>query len=149
MTDASTSFRFEGKQIFGGTIYAEVTQKGPGGSSIVKLEGTIPYEAEVNPPLPEGLRFEDRYRTQYLEGGTGEYQYFTIRLRGDAAALTRIRTVEYQLPESFLRPKVMAKAFDEYMIDGTTSPGARFEIVAVIQWKNGTRSTHTIISRVR
>ena len=66
-----------------------------------------------------------------------------------AAALTRIRTVEYQLPESFLRPKVMAKAFDEYLIDGTTSSGARFEIVAVIHWKNGKRSTHAIASRAR
>src|SRR6185295_10624984 len=65
MTDASSSFRFEGKQVFGGTIYAEVTLKGRSGSSIVKLEGTIPYEAEVSPQLPEGLRFEDRYRTQY------------------------------------------------------------------------------------
>ena len=37
--------------MFGGTIYAEVTLKGPSGSSIVKIEGTIPYEAEVSPQL--------------------------------------------------------------------------------------------------
>lgn len=150
VTDASTRFRFEGRQIFGETVFAEVTlqRRGRTSTEVVRLEGTIPFAAEVNPPLPDGLRFENKYRRWYLEGGTGDYQYFRMRLRGEAAALNRIRTVEYQFPAAnFSRPSVSANAFDEYQIDGTVSGGASFEIVAVIRWKSGTRSTHAIPMR--
>lgn len=103
MTDASTGFRLDAKQMFGQKVYATVKLRPRGGvpSRVVQLEGTIPFAAAVKPPLPAGLRFEDQYQQQYLEGGIlTNYYFFRIWLRGDAAALNRIRSVEYQLPQS-------------------------------------------------
>lgn len=123
MTDGSTGFRFEAKQMFGEKVYATVTLR-PRGSTpakVVQLEGTIPFAAEVKPPLPAGLRFEDQYQQQYLEGGIlTNYYFFRIWLRGDAVALNRILSVEYQLPQPhFSRPRVVANARMEYMIDAS------------------------------
>lgn len=140
VTDASTGFRLEANQTFGEKVYAAVTLRPRGGtpSKVVRLEGTIPFAADVKPPLPAGLRFEDQYQQQYLEGGIlTNYYFFRIWLRGDAAALNRIRSVEYQLPQShFSRPRVVANAGMEYMIDGTMLGDARFDIVALIRWKD-------------
>jgi hypothetical protein len=154
ITDASTGFRLEAQQTFGEKVYAAVTLRPRGGmpAKVVQLEGPIPFAAEVKPPLPDGLRFEDRYQAQFLEGVPHKavYYFFIIWLRGDAAALSQIRSVEYQLPEAyFSRPRVVARAATEYMIDGSVPSDARFEIVALIRWKNGTRSSHAIPFRVR
>jgi len=149
--DAATWFRFEGKRIAGETVRANITVKRRGGASteVVSLEGTIPFSTDVKPPLPDGLRFEDQYQRWYLEGGAGNFQLFKIRLRGEAIALNRIRSVEYRLPQSnFSRSTVLGKASDEYMLEDTLSSGARFEIVAVLRWRSGARSTHVISVRV-
>ena len=90
--------------------------------------GSKSFAADVRPPLPAGLRFEDKYQQQHLEGQVSNYYWFGIRLRGDAAALNRIRSVEYQLPQShFSRPRVVGNAAIEYMIDGSM-PGDAFSI---------------------
>lgn len=89
-------------------------------------------------------------RRKISRGSRPIYYFFRIRLRGDAVALNRIRSVEYQLPNAyFSRPRVLASAASEYMIDGSMPGDAIFEIVAVIRWKNGTRSTHAIQFRAR
>lgn len=150
VTDSSSRFRFEGRQIVGELVYAEVTLKRRGSASteVVLLQGSVPFSAAVIPQPPNGLRFEDQYQPWYLEGGAGNYQYFRIRLRGEPSALKAIRSVEYQLPQShFSRAKFLAKAFEEYLIGDTVSGGARFEIVAVIRWKSDARSSHVISVR--
>ncbi|HLG14860.1 MAG TPA: hypothetical protein VJH03_10220 [Blastocatellia bacterium] len=152
ITDASTSFRFEAKQMAGEKVYAEVTLRPRGGapSKVVRLEGTIPFGEEAKPPLPSGLRFEIQYRPWYLEGGAAVGHYFLIWLRGETAALNRIKSVEYQLPTAyFTNPRAVARAETEYMFEGYKPNNASFEIVAALRWKNGTRSTHAIPIRAR
>ena len=152
ITDASTSYRLEAKRMAGEKVYAEVTLRPRGGvpSKVVRLEGTIPFAEEVKPPLPSGLRFEVQYRPWYLEGGVVVGDYFLIWLRGETAALNRIKSVEYHLPRAyFTGPRMVARAETEYMFEGYKPNNASFVIVAAIRWKNGTRSTHAIPFRAR
>lgn len=152
ITDASTSFRLEAKQMAAEKVYAEVSLRPRVGAQarVVRLEGTIPFAREVKPPLPPGLRFEVRYRPWYMEGGADVGDNFLIWLGGETAALHRIKAVEYQLPTAyFTQPRVVARAETEYMFEGFKPNNASFEIVAVIRWKNGTRSTHAIPFRAR
>lgn len=147
ITDASTGFRLEAKQMAGEKVSAEVKLRPRGGASskVVRLEGTIPFAHEVKPPLPSGLRFEVQYRPWYLEGGVPVGHYFLIWLRGETAALNRIKSVEYQLPA---HPRVIARAETEYMFEGFKPNNESLVMVAAIRWKNGTSSTHKIPFRV-
>jgi hypothetical protein len=154
ITDASTNFRFEAKQTVGGTVYAQVTLKARDGapSKVVQLEGALPFAAEVTPPLPAGLRFETHYRAWYLTGMPHEpVEYlFKIQLLGESAALNRIKSVEYQLPaDESKRPRITHRVESEYFLEGSMPNKEGVVMVAVIRWKSGERSTHTIPLRPR
>lgn len=154
ITDASTRFRFEGEQIAREKVYAAVTLRQSGGAppKVVRIEGAVPFEAEVTPPLPAGLRFETNYRPWYLAGDPHEpVEYlFKIQLLGEPAALKRIKAVEYRLPEDeSKRPTISRQLETEYFVEGSMPIKEGVVIEAVIRWKNGERSTHTIPLRPR
>jgi len=146
--NGTARFAFEGAQSPGELVYADVVlrQQGSGKSKTVALEAPVPFAAAVHPALPPGLRFEDSYQQQYLEGGiaTGYYR-FRIWLRGEPNALKRIRSVDYRLPEKYFSEKhVRGRSDREYFLDGTAPSREKWDIVAVIRWTNGRTSTHRI-----
>lgn len=154
ITDASTHFRFEGEQTAGGKVYAALTLRPRDGAppQVVQIQGTIPFAAEVTPPLPVGLRFEINYQPSYLEGVPHEpVEYlFKIQLRGEATALNRIKSVEYQLPDDeSKRPGIINRVESEYFVEGSMPNREGVVIIAAIRWKSGERSTHTIPLRPR
>ena len=149
ITDASTSFRVEAKQMAGEKVYAAVTlrPRDDAPPKVVQIEGTIPFAVEVTPPLPASLRFEINYRPWYLTGIPHEpVEYlFKIQLLGEPATLARIKSVEYRLPaEESKRPRISHRVKTEYFVEGSMPNKEGVVIVAAIQWKNGTRSTHAI-----
>ena len=154
ITDASTNFRLEAKQTVGDNVYAKVTLRPVGGATpkVVVLEGTIPFAAEATPPLPAGLRFETSYRPWYLEGAPHEpVEYlFKIRLLGDAAAIKRIKSVEYRLStDDSKRPLIPRNSETEYFLEGRMAKKEGVVIVASIRWESGESTTHTIPLRPR
>jgi len=154
ITDVSTRVRFEGQQIAREKVYAAVKLRQSGGAvpKVVRIEGAIPFEAEVTPPLPAGLRFEVHYRPWYLTGVPHEpVEYlFKIQLLGEPAALKRIKSVEYRLPEDVSkRPTISRQLETEYFVEGNMPVKDGIVIIAAIRWKNGERSTHTIPLRPR
>lgn len=147
VTDAANHFRFEGAQYGGQLVHADVIARR--GSSraadTIPLQTTIPYGASVTPALPPGLRFEDKYETQYLEGTVTNLYYFRIWLRGDPSALNRVRSVDYRLPEQyFARTQIRTTRDNDYFLDGHAPKGTSWDIVAVIRWMNGRSTTHRI-----
>ncbi len=156
ITDTATGFRFEGTQTGGEKVSAAVTLRARDGapSKVVQIEGTIPFAVEVTPPLPAGLRFEINYRPWYLEGVPHEpVEYlFKIRLRGEATAFKRIKSVEYRLPaDDTKRPRILQRSETEteYFLEGSMPNTEGVVIVAVIRWKSGGNSTHMIPLRPR
>jgi len=154
ITDALTGFRFEAKQMAGEKVYAAVTLRPRDGAppKVVEIEGTIPFAVEVTPPLPAGLRFEINYRPWYLTGDPHEpVEYlFKIQLLGEAAALNRIKSVEYRLPaDESKRPRISHRVETEYFVGGSMPNKEGVVIVAEIRWTSGTRSTHAIPLRAR
>ena len=154
ITDASTRFRFEAEQTAGEKVYAAVTLRPRDGAppKVVQIEGTIPFAAEVTPPMPAGLRFEIHYRPWYLEGVPHEpVEYlFKIRLRGEVAALNRIKSVEYKLPaDDSKRPRILHRSETEYFLEGSMPNKEGVVIEVAIRWKSGGSSTHTIPLRPR
>lgn len=114
---------------------------------VMQTDGTIPFTDEVKPPLPAGLRFEIQYRPEYLEGGIQVGYSFQIRLTGETAALNRIRSVDYHLPAGTDLRGLAAETRN--MVEGFLSNSESTEIVAVIRWKSGASSTHSILLRPR
>jgi len=151
VTDAGTHFRLEATQNFGEKVFATVTLKSrpAGPSRTVLLEGTIPFAVEVQPRLPDGLRFEVKYEQQSLEGRATNDYYFRIVLRGEAGALRRIRSVNYRLPAGDSRSALRAYPETQYFMDGSAPNDGTRDIVAVIRWSDGTTSTHSIPFRPR
>ena len=152
VTNASTHFHFEGKQYLGEAVYAMVMLRAQGGAPAknVLVTGHIPFVAEVSPSLPPGLRFEVKYVQEYLEGVSPTYYTFRIWLGGNKHALQQIRSVEYELPEAyFSTTRIKASSYNEYFIDGTAPADSKWDIVAVITWKDGTSSTYAIPFRPR
>jgi hypothetical protein len=154
ITDASTHFRFEAEQNTGGKVYAAVMLRPRDGAppKVVQIEGTIPFAVEVAPPLPAGLRFEINYQPWYLEGVPHEpVEYvFKIQLLGDAAALKGITSVEYRLPaDESKSPRISHRLETEYFLEGSMPNKEGVVIIAVIGWKSGESSTHTIPLRPR
>lgn len=153
VTNASTHFHFEGKQYLGEAVYAMVMLR-PQGSAPAKnvlVTGHIPFVAEVSPDLPPGLRFEVKYKQEYLEGGIPtDYYTFKVWLRGDPYVIQRIRSVEYQFPEAYFSTTRIRALFDtEYFIDGVGPADRKWNIVAVIAWRDGTSSRYAIPFRPR
>ena len=149
VTDASMHFRFEAEQPAGGKVHAAVTLRSRDGSSpkVVRIEGTVPFAVDVTPPLPAGLRFEINYRPWYLDGVPHEpVEYvFNIQLRGERAALKRVRSVEYRLPaEESKRPRIIHRVESGYYLEGSMPVKDGVSIIAVIRWKNRKSSTYTI-----
>lgn len=149
ITDASTNFRLEAKQTVGDNVYAKVTLRPRGGApaKVLVLEGTIPFSAEVTPPLPAGLRFEISYRPWYLEGVPHEpVEYlFRMRLLGEVAAIKRIKSVEYQLSTDDPKaPLIPRRSETEFFLEGRMPKKEGVVIVAVIRWASGENTTHTI-----
>ena len=155
ITDASTHFRFEAEQTAGGKVYAAVTLRPRDGAppKVVQIEGTVPFTVEVTPKLPAGLRFEINYQPWYLEGVPHEpVEYvFKIQLLGELAALKRIKSVEYRLPDDESKsPRITHRVESEYYLEGSTTANKEgASIIAVIRWKSGGSSTHTIPLRPR
>lgn len=154
ITDAATNFRVEAKGTPGENVYAKVTLRPGGGAppKVVRIEGTIPFAVEVTPPLPAGLRFEINYRPWYLTGMPHEpVEYlFKIQLLGEPAALKRIKSVEYRLPaDESKRPRISHRVESEYFVQGSMPNKEGTGIEAVIRWKSGGSSTHTIPLRPR
>lgn len=155
ITDASTRFRFEGKQIAREKVYAAVKLRPRDGvpPKVVQIEGAIPFEVEVTPPLPAGLRFEVHYRPWYLEGDPHEpVEYlFKIQLLGEPAALKRVKSLEYRLSaeEDSKRPRIIRRLETDYFLEGSMPNEEGVVIIAAIRWVNGERSTHTIPLRPR
>jgi len=154
ITDAATRFRFEAEQTAGGKVYATVTLRPRDGAppKVVQIEGAIPFAVEVTPPLPAGLRFEINYRPWYLTGDPHEpVEYlFKIQLLGEAAALNRIKSVEYRLPaDESKRPRISHRVETEYFVGGSMPNKVGVVIEAAIRWKSGGNSTHTIPLRPR
>ena len=146
-TNSIANFQFDGSQSTGELVYADVfiAESASGPLKKVALETTVPFSAPVNPALPVGLRFEDKYGMQYLEGTPTDYYLFRVWLRGEPEALKRIRSVEYRLPEQyFSRAPIRATAHTEYFLQGSASKRNKWDIVAVIRWTNGRTSTHRI-----
>jgi len=146
-TNSAAHFRFEGSQTTGELVYADafLAESASGPLRKVALETTVPFSAAVVPALPAGLRFEDLYQMQYLEGTPTDYYLFRVRLRGEAKALTRIRSVEYRLPEQFFsRAPIRATAHTEYFLQGSASSRNKWDIVAAIRWTNGKLSTYSL-----
>ena len=121
--------------------------------TITACSGTVRSETLQEPPLPEGLRFEINYQPWYLEGVPHEpVEYvFKIQLRGERAALRRIKSVEYRLPDNEAKgARITHRVESGYYMEG--SMPAREEgvsIIAVIRLKNGKSSTHRIPLRPR
>lgn len=134
-------------------MYAKVRIKGKGDAApkTILVTGYIPFAAEVEPRLPAGLRFEDKYSQQFLEGGIPtKYYYFRIYLRGDPIARARIRSLEYQLPAShFSKTRITGRADSEYLLEDTALADSKWDILAVIRWRDGTASTHKLPFRPR
>ena len=152
ITDASRHFHFEGKQTFGENVYAEVHLRPENDAPprTVLVKGSVPFAAEVRPKLPPGLRFEDKYWQQFLEGSPSQYYLFRVVLRGDAAALARIRSVEYHLPAAyFAKTQVEAPSETEYLLENSAPKGSKWDIQAVIRWRDGNSSTHALPFRPR
>ena len=152
VTDASKRFHFEGKQTGGENVYAEVHlhPQSDAPARTVLVTGAIPFAAEARPALPRGLRFEDKYWQQFLEGTPSEFYLFRVVLRGDPAARARIRSVEYHLPAaSFANTRFEARPETEYMLENSASKDSKWDILAVIQWRDGSSSTHALPFRPR
>jgi hypothetical protein len=145
-TNAEDHFRFEGSQYSGELVDADVFLSSASGAlRKVLLQATVPFSAPTSPALPAGLRFEDQYQMQYLEGTPTDYYHFRIRLLGEAAALRRLRSVEYRLPEEyFTRTSIRADRYSGFFLEGSASKRNQWDIVAVIRWTNGTTSRHRI-----
>lgn len=141
-------FAFEGAQRPGELVYADVIvrQQPSGRLKTVALQAAVPFAAEVHPSLPPGLRFEDKYQMQYLDGGAKtDYYLFRLWLRGEPKALQRIRSVEYRLPEKYFSETTIRGRRDaEYFLDGSASGHEKWDIVAVIRWIDGSTSRHRI-----
>ena len=148
ITDASTAWRFEGAQYGGELVYADVTLKGgsAGAPKKVALQTTIPFTADVRPELPHGLRFEDKYWMQFLEGTPSGVYFFRIRLRGDRQAASRIQSVTYRLPETagFHPREPRPHRATEWTLEGGGPRSRDAYITAIIRWTNGRTSTHAI-----
>ena len=154
ITDASTHFRFEAEQTAGEKVYAAVTLRPHDGISakVVRIEGNLPFAVEVTPPLPAGLRFEVNYQPWYLEGVSHEpiAYLFKIQLLGESAALKRVKSVEYRLPDDeSKRPTISRRVESEYFAEGNMSKKEGVGIIVVIKWKSGESSTHTVPLRPR
>ena len=146
-TNAEDHFRFEGSQYSGELVDADVflMPSASGAPRKVQLQATVPFSAPTSPSLPAGLRFEDLYQMQYLEGTPTDYYHFRIRLLGEVLALQRIRSVEYRLPEQyFSRTSIRADRYSGFFLEGSASKRNQWDIVAVIRWTNGSTSTHRI-----
>jgi len=152
-SDAASHFAFEDRQTYGELVYAQVRLRPEGGAEArtVLVEASIPYTAEVRPTLPAGLRFEDHYREQFLEGTPSGTWHFRVYLRGDAEALAGVRSVEYHLPDVpyVTNEHVSATAGRDFLLDGTITPEVPFDVTAEIRWANGRRSTHTLPLQIR
>ena len=154
-TDASKYFSFEAEQTGGGKVYATVTLKPRDGapSKVVRIEGTVPFAVETTPKLPAGLRFEVNYQPWYIEGEPHEpVEYlFKIQLLGGRDALRTIKSVEYRLPDDeSKRPRITHRVESDYFVEGSMpAKNESIVILAVIRWKNGETSTHTIPLRPR
>jgi hypothetical protein len=154
MTDASTRFRFEGNQLAGEIVYAKVNLRASdtAPSKVLQIEGALPFESEVTPPLPAGLRVEVHYKPWFLEGVPHEpVDYlFKIQLLGEPAALKRVKAVDYRLsPESSKGARITRRLENEYFLEGSMPSKEDAAIIAVIEWVNGKSSTHTIPLRPR
>jgi hypothetical protein len=154
ITDASTHFRLEAEQMAGEKVYAAVTLRPSEGAppKVLRIEGTIPFEVEVTPPLPAGLRFEVNYRPWYLTGMPHEpVEYlFKIQLLGEPAALKRIKAVEYRLPaDESKRPRISHRVESEFFVEGSMPKTEGVVIIAAIRWQSGESSSHTIPLRPR
>lgn len=158
ITRDSPRFIIKAEQTGGGKVNAAVTLKSRDGvpSKVVQIEGTIPFASEVTPSLPAGLRFEVNYQPWYLEGVPHEpVEYlFKIQLLGDTSdsdALKRIKSVEYKLPaDEAKRPRITHSVESEYFVEGSMPANKEgVVIIAVIRWKSGETSTHTIPLRPR
>jgi hypothetical protein len=113
-------------------------------------EPSPPGAAEDSPNLPPGLRFEVKYQQLFLEGGPSGYYRFMIWLSGDSHALHQIRSVEYELPEAYFpATRIKAGSYNDYFIDGTAPAGSKWDIIAVITWKDGISSAYAIPFRPR
>lgn len=146
-TNSAANFRFDGSQYTGELVYAEVSLAKPasGAAKSVRLQTTVPFSALVRPALPAGLRFEDKYQMEFLEGTPTDYYQFRVRLRGKPEALKRVMWVDYHLPDQyFSRTEIRALPDTEYYLEAGTSNRNKFDIVAVIRWINGTISTYRI-----
>jgi hypothetical protein len=146
-TNSAESFRFEGSQTTGELVYADVflAESSAGALKKIALETTVPFAAPVRPALPDGLRFEDLYQMQYLEGTPTDYYHFRVWLRGEPEVLKRIKSVDYRLPEQFFsRSPIRGAAHSEYFLNGSASSRNKWDIVAVIRWTNGKVSTHML-----
>lgn len=147
-TNSAAHFRFEGSQHTGELVYANVFLAASASRppKRVLLEAAIPFSVPVSPPLPVGLRFEDSYQMQYLEGAPTDYFTFRVWLRGEPEAFKRIKSVDYHLPEQyFSRTTIRAtKSPTEYFMSETASSRNQWDIVAVIRWTNGRTSRHSI-----
>ncbi len=144
---ASTHYNFTEKHMFGEDLHALVMLQpnwnSPGRG--VLITGKIPYAADATPKLPYGLRFEDKYWEESLQGAPSGYHHFRVWLRGDPHALNQIRSVEYRLPlEYFTQTNVIAIPQTEYFLDGTAPSNSRWDISANIHWRDGTLSMHKI-----
>ncbi len=150
--DAASHFRFEGRQTHGENVWAKVKLKGEGDAAAKTflLEGKVPYAVEVTPPLPTGLRFEDSYVQQYMEGTPIDYYLFCLNLRGEAGAVARIRSVHYQIVDSAdAKTKISPLMANDFYLEVGMRKDAKWDVTAVIRWKDGNSTTHKLPVRPR
>jgi hypothetical protein len=126
----------------------------PGGPASVLVEGGIPYAAVLEPALPDGIRIEDRYYEQYLEGGMRIGVYLMkVVFKGDPPPATRIASVEYRLPSDQIQtvsPPPRPQAYNDFYYDASINTSMKQEkvVVVVIRWRDGKRTTHRMPMRV-
>lgn len=141
ITDARTHFRIDGAQTEGELIWAEVVLEGA--KEPVLLKGEIPFAVVVRPALPTGMRFEVKYQEEYLEGTASGNYHYRVWLRGDPAAMKKVRSVEYRVPPEFGIGARQANTLTEYFFEGGSS-SRQFDITAIIRWSNGKKTTYAI-----
>ncbi len=147
VADPARRFRFEGAQYPGELVYADVMIMRGSRARIEKipLAVRVPFAAPVSPDLPRGLRFEDKYQRELLEGTPSDYHQFRIWLRGDPTMQARIQSVEYHLPEAyFSNTRIKTTRATDFYLEGGASERFKWDIVAVVRWRNGDVSTHRI-----
>lgn len=137
----TSSGRANGFQVYGRTCRAEpfraelALKRARRGSRTAVVDGDVPQAGGDS--LPEGLSFERGQQVETLENETPMGVRATISLKGSAAALAGVRSVEYRSNQPNWRGGwYPAPNVNGFTFDGALPPG-RWTVTARIRMKDG------------